>query len=352
MKASSRIKLDNDFSRGCRSCQQGRWLCIFLTYLCGADCSFCPAPFKHEDRIVSAFGDNPEKILQHLAGGYFNSISFSGGEVFLVFDRLVDWLTFFKGKRPDMYYWAYTSGLPADDDKMAELARIGLNEIRFNTAATGYDSPFILDKISAATRIFEKVAVEIPSIPADYQKVIDVLPALDHIGVDYLNLHEYILVDDDPQTSSTESGTFILNKNINLRYDIASRKNTKKIMDFCRKHRLRMKVNNCSLQKKENQMLHRRLVFGKIFRREYEHLTADGLLETCLIYPSRITFSQIKRSVQTQPGLAEAEKYFVNPAELSRAKARQPNGTSAKLTFLPPMGIDDKRAILYVKILD
>lgn len=351
MKSLNQIKFFDNFSKGCQSCQRGKWLCVFLTYLCNANCAFCPSPFKNEDKIVSAFGDNPVKILESIEGKPFDAISFSGGDCLLVFDRLMAWLSYFKKNRPDVYYWAYTSGLAADESKMVKLAEAGLDEIRFNIAATNYNSPLILEKIAVSTRVFDKVAVEIPSIPADYHKVEEVLPFLDSINVNYLNLHEYLLEPGDPRTRTTKTEPFLLNKRTELKYDVFSLRNTERIKKFCDSKKLRIQVNNCSLQKKENQMLHRRLTMGKIFKKEYEHLTADGLLETYLIYPKNLEESQIKNFLDFGDDFEQLEKYFIHPGLYGKKTFENSKGTIAKFLLLPPLSVDSKREILDVKII-
>ena len=142
-----------------------------MTYLCNAKCKFCTAPFKQEDKIISAFGNDPEVILRYLKSNQFNGISFSGGDCFLVYNRLLEWLTYYKKNLPDFYFWAYTNGLSVDEDKMKQLANSGLNELRFNIAATNYNSTEIIEIIKIATQIFNHVAIEIPSIPSDFNNV-------------------------------------------------------------------------------------------------------------------------------------------------------------------------------------
>ena len=351
VRDANQLEFRDNFSKGCQSCQQGKWLCIFLTYLCPANCSFCPSPFKNEDKIVSAFGDSPAEILEGIESGSFDAISFSGGDCLLVFDRLVDWLSYFRKNRPDIYYWAYTSGLPADENKMAKLARVGLNEIRFNVAAVNYNSNSILEKIAAATAIFEKVAVEIPSIPADYHKVVEILPFLDSCNVNYLNLHQYILVPGDPQSRTALADTFILNKETELKYDVLSLENTEKIKRFCRKNKLSIQINNCSLQKKENQMLHRRLVMGEIFRKDYEHLTPDGLLETFLVHPAKLAHSEIKDLLKPKQGFRQLERYLVHPDEYGKKGFRNSSGSVVKFFLLPPLSVDSQRVLLGAKVI-
>ena len=88
------INTDN-YSTGCRLCQQGKWLCIFLTHLCDAGCRFCPSLHK-DDRIFSALGNHYNEILEHIKCQDYSGISFSGGDPIMVFGRLLQWLKKFK----------------------------------------------------------------------------------------------------------------------------------------------------------------------------------------------------------------------------------------------------------------
>ena len=163
----------DNFSQGCKACQNGKWLCIYLTYMCNASCAFCPAPFRNRDFIQSAFGSDLRMVLKYLERFAFEGISFSGGECFLVYDRMIAWLEFLKKQKPELYYWAYTNGINVKREQLEGLRNSGLNELRFNMAATGYNDPNILETITYAKEIFEFVAVEIPSIPEDFEKLKD-----------------------------------------------------------------------------------------------------------------------------------------------------------------------------------
>lgn len=339
----------DNYSRGCQTCQRGTWLCIFLTYLCNTDCAFCPAPYK-DDRIVSPFGDNPDIILDYMSKyKQFEGLSFSGGECFLVFERLYDWLSFFNKKFPDIYYWVYTNGVAVNDMKLECLKRAGLDEIRFNIAATGYNSPHVLENISQAARIIENVAIEIPSIPLDYEKITGVLELLDQYNVKFLNLHEYIITPNNIHHYSDESGTFLLNKEVNLHYHTGSIANSKRIKNYCQRKKLKIKVNICTLNKKEAQMYYRRLVMGNIFKKEYDILTPDGFLETYFVFPGKLELENVRMFFQNN--LEFTEKHCIHPEILSQKKIEPDNTFVAKLTCFPPLGIDEKRRIYKVEVI-
>lgn len=280
-----------------------------MTYMCNASCYFCPAPFRDRDFVQSAFGSDPSVILKYINRIPFEGISFSGGECFLVYDRMRSWLEYFKKQRPDIYFWAYTNGINVTKKQMEGLKDSGLNELRFNIAATGYNDPYIMETISCAQEIFEHIAVEIPSIPEDFEMLKDILPVLEGSGVDYLNLHEYILVPGDPNSANAPQGRFIMNYEMNLEFHRQSLSNTEKIKKICGKNAYNIKVNNCSLSKKEHQMLGRRLIMGELLRKDHEKVTDEGFLETiCLPGRSGVTpedimgkYHQIDKSLFIHP---------------------------------------------------
>ena len=340
-------RFSDTYSEGCRSCQAGRWVCIFLTYRCNAECPSCPSPVKQKDTIVSVFGNDPSVILRYVKSKPFTGISFSGGECFLVFERLLEWLTYFKKRLPGLYYWTYTNGLSADEKKLQKLADAGLNEIRFNIAATHYRSPLILERIKASVLLFQKVAIEVPSIPADFEELVDVLPFVDRMGVDYLNVHEYILMPQDPDYDS--GGECLLSSHMQVRYDRNSSQNTERIRQFCKEKNLQIRLNNCSLQKKQNQMLRRRLMMGSILKHESEEVNAEGFLETYLLHPKKIDLQEIFELCQSPTSYRNLRKYLFHPDDVN-LRMKKKAGTCAKLWFTAPLSIDDKRTLLRAEL--
>lgn len=316
--------------------------------MCRADCRFCLAPDRDIDRLSTPFGDDPSAVLRHLSSHPFDGISFSGGEPFLVFDRLMEWLQFFRRRRPDIYYWTYTSGIDVSEVQLTRLAAAGCDEIRFNIAATNYSCRRVLDAITVAAKVFPTVTVEIPSIPEDQERVLSVLPALDRAGVRFLNLHEYILRPTDDPLPDESRGTFRLNFTSTLDYDRRSRENTERIRRFCRESSLRMRVHHCSLRRKERQMRQRRLVMGRILRAEHERLTSDGLLETVVVYPGSVSEKLLTSIMQQREGLRQLTPYFVHP-DSSVATSVHP-ATVASAFFLPPLSLREERTLVRLRL--
>lgn len=318
-------------------CQEGRWLCIFLTYKCNATCHFCSAPFK-DDRIYSDFGSTKEGILGYLTGNNFRGISFSGGDPFLVFERLMEWLAYFKNRLPDYYYWVYTNGLAADNRKIKKLAEAGMDEIRFNIAASGYVSENVWKSIAEARKNFRFVSVEVPSIAKDARLLKNAMENLEIYGVDYLNLHDYILSESDTESQCEKSLKFTLNKSINLKYALSSRLNTMDIQDHAKEKGYHYHINHCSMEKKEIQMNRRRLKMAGIFDDpDYDILLDDGIVVNYFLVPDKIIKSDLNGSLKDQQ-FVKALRY--NPIRTKDVgEAMIPGHRIIKVFFIPRMNI-------------
>jgi uncharacterized protein len=337
-------------SRGCRLCQSGRWLCVFLTYRCDASCSFCPMPADRPEGPVSAFGPDPDSILAGVRDLGIGGIAFSGGEVFLDFDRMLDWLRYFRKRRPGSFFWAYTNGIRADEGGLTSLAAAGLNEIRFNLAATGYADSNVLEKVRLSVRLFSAVTVEVPSIPEDRLRLMEILPRLDAWGVGRLNLHERFWRTGEETRPAARAVRALLNFTEPVTIDAWSRPNTERIRRFCADRRLRIGVHSCDRDVKENQFLKRRLRMGLWSRRRHERLTADGLLETVVLTdPSLRPRTLRDRLMAGGSGLGEYLR-SVHPSTAAR-RAADSGRAAWRVLFLPPMEAAGRRETVQIQSL-
>lgn len=175
-------------SPGCNICGQGKWSCLFITGKCNASCFYCPAK-QDEDGIPESQGlffETPEAYAEYVKYFGFKGVALSGGEPLMYSDRALKYLSAVLKSNPDIYTWMYTNGILGDKNIYAKLADSGLNEIRFDLGATGYN----LNTLKKALKVISTVTVEIPAVPEDKQKVIELLPILQDMGVKYLNLHQ------------------------------------------------------------------------------------------------------------------------------------------------------------------
>jgi uncharacterized protein len=311
-------------SPGCQACKAGSWDCLFLTPRCNLTCAFCLSPSLHMQSVpLSEFGRDADEVVASFRLARPDGISISGGEVFLEFERLRALVARLRGAFPGAYLWAYTNGLLAGADQLAELGRLGLDEIRFNLAASGYASPVVLQRVEAAARSLPTVTVEIPAIPADAERLLAALPEWSEAGVRFLNLHELMY---EPGSRSAD----LPGPRVEVRTPDGhvtaihphSRALTLRVMQAVQAQGLPLAVNDCSLHNKLRQVRGRRALVGRLLERlpgATETLGADGSLHTLCGF-----------SVM-------GEVRFFHPHSLAAARAAHPTWRFAHLRRLPPL---------------
>lgn len=126
------------------------------------------------------------------------TISFTGGgEPLMHLDAIETLMTFYRGiesllsKRP--WYYLYTNGLLADLDTLLRLKDLGFNEIRFHLGASNF-SETVYAHLALAVQHIQVVTVETPAWPLHRQKLFDMLPRIDDLGVKHLNLGEVLVM--------------------------------------------------------------------------------------------------------------------------------------------------------------
>ena len=275
-------------SPGCQACKAGAWDCIFLTMRCNLDCAFCYSPHHIPgDYCGSALGSTPRQVAENHHKAGICGTSFSGGEPLLEMEKLQQWFAALKAERPDEYYWLYTNGLVADETVFRRLGELGLDEIRFNAAAAGYDHPTVMDNIASAVRFIPNVTVEIPAIPEHAAQLRACLALWDSLGVRYLNMHELIY---EPGSNSLDfpgtRQTVIMDDGHQAAFNPQSRSLTLAVMEDVREKGLGLSVNDCSLQNKLRQLRQRRRAIALLAQANHDKLVGETY-ETCCTLDER-----------------------------------------------------------------
>jgi len=317
-------------SPGCQACKAGTWDCIFLTMRCNLKCAFCCSPLGlQSDTPDSAFGSDVETIVNNYARSKINAISFTGGEPFLVPGRLLEWVQAFRSHAPESYLWLYTNGRLADRPTLEALAASGVDEIRFNAAASGYHHPRVLANMRYAASVFPRVTVEIPAIPEDGSELLATLAVWANAGVRHLNLHELMF---EPGTRSADlpGRRKIVRLPDGHQTEIHPDSSTLvlQVMEAVARDRLPLAVNYCSLLNKVGQVRRRRESLLPLTRTEYEQITAgpgpgDHRLTSIVLYDGPTRYR------------------FCHPDQLNENLANLPGYAWARITRLPPLALDD-----------
>ncbi|MBW2181334.1 MAG: radical SAM protein, partial [Deltaproteobacteria bacterium] len=184
-----------DLSPGCLTCINGTWSCIYINGLCTKNCFYCPqdrkikkerSPLTDEHIKFNSVDD----YINYLKRYPFEGIGFSGGEPLLVFTKLMDYIKEIRRNFGSTHYvWIYTNGDLINEERLNLLDKAGLNEIRFDASANGYD----LKSIKQAVKHIKTVSIEIPAIPEDLEFIKSHLKEFEEIGVKHLNIHQLMM---------------------------------------------------------------------------------------------------------------------------------------------------------------
>jgi pyruvate formate-lyase activating enzyme-like uncharacterized protein len=323
-EADGEIMVLGDLSPGCSACKQGAWDCIFVTFRCNLDCAFCYSPWSgraalREDRPGSAFGRTPEEMIVNYRGLQLKGLAFSGGEPFLAGERLFEWLGRLKAADTTRYCWVYTNGLLASAGAVSRLAALGLDEIRFNMAATGYHDPKVLANAREAARRLPLVTVEIPAIPDHGDRLLSALSAWADAGIRCLNVHELLC---EPGTNAeTLPGPRLAVSTPDGHRTVIDPRSRELALAVLRKvadDGLALSVNFCSLRSKLRQVRERRRRGAEVFRAEHEELSGDELVTCCLFDES-------------------GRLFFIAPSALAKARRLHPSMRVARLKRMLPL---------------
>ncbi len=324
IEADGEILHFGDLSPGCRACKSGTWDCIFLGMACNLDCDFCYSPGSiPAEHVGSAFGHSIRQIVDNHTRTTITGVSFTGGEPFLDNARLLEWVSGFRRAEPDRYFWIYTNGLLADPQILRQLGGLGVDEIRFNAAATGYTNKTVLRNIGEAARHVRNVTVEIPSVPRDAGTLLPALRDWTHAGVRFLNLHE-LIYEPGTRSASMDGPRQVIRFQDGHRseYHPESRLLTHRVMREVAARGLPLMVNDCSMQSKMRQVRGRRRVLAPLSKTPAERLVGDDTLETyCLVR-------------------SEQDHWFCHPDAIADMRARHPECRAFRLRREAPLFLD------------
>ena len=229
-------------SPGCALCGKGDWSCLFINGICNARCFYCPSAQKEKGQPMSSSLEfkTPRDYADYVRTFNIRGVSFSGGEPFMTFDRV---LLFLKTLRSQvahpLYIWMYTNGLLVTEDKLKALRDNGLDEIRFDISANHYH----LDALKKAVGVIPCVTVEIPAIPEDLKQTRQVIKQLHETGVNFLNLHQLRCTPFNRNRLIQRGYTFLHGPRITV---LETELTALELMRYALEHHIALPINYCS----------------------------------------------------------------------------------------------------------
>jgi uncharacterized protein len=269
-------------SPGCMNCGQGTWSCIFIDCLCTAKCFYCPQDRKNKkERPPNESGlifENAEDYVDYLEKFKFKGASFSGGEPFLQYKKVLTYTGKIRERFGEEFYiWLYTNGDLVNEEKLRALKEAGLNEIRFDISARNYD----LKALKKALGIIDTVTVEIPAIPGDYEKLKKCLPRLKALGVAHLNLHQLFANQHCYKPFNDRGYTFLHQPNIPI---LESEMTALRIIKYAVDKNIGLPINYCcSIYKHRFQQKAYRKRFQSFIKERYEVSTESEFIRRLAI---------------------------------------------------------------------
>ncbi|HAH07321.1 MAG TPA: hypothetical protein DCM05_12505 [Elusimicrobia bacterium] len=173
---------------GCRGCLQGKGTNLYATGLCTRECFFCFNEHPRKDEmVVHGFPvKTPEAAAEVVERFQLSSVGISGGEPLLKPERVLGILRALRKLPRRLRIDLYTNGDKATVELLRRLKEAGLDSVRLNLAAGGFD----LRPVKRALQVFEETTVEVPVFPEALDDLKGMALDLDRIGAPFLILHE------------------------------------------------------------------------------------------------------------------------------------------------------------------
>lgn len=170
---------------------------------------------------------------------------------------------------------------------MSRLADVGLDEIRFDIGATGYN----ISKLEHAIGIIPTVTVEIPAVPEECEQMKELLPTLRDCGVQYLNLHQLRLTPHNFEKLVARGYRFLHGKKVTV---LDSELTALEILLHSKLYNIQLPINYCSFPYKDRfQAQAARRRNGAFILKGHESLTENGFIRTLMLTGDQKVLSEL-----------------------------------------------------------
>ncbi|MGB3908058.1 MAG: radical SAM protein [Methanomethylovorans sp.] len=257
-------------SKGCKLCQEGAKMVLFITGICGKNCFYCPISDERKksitfanERMVSSDMDIVEEAKQMGALG----TGITGGEPLLEPEKVFRYIKVLKSEFGKEHHIHLYTALSLDENILGQLAAVGLDEIRFHPPADIWNSNMgcYASSIRKAISIGMEAGLEIPAIEGAQE----VARMANEVGC-FLNLNELEFSDTNSQAMKLRG--YRLRDEISNAVD-GSYKTGIRILQTTEKGHL------CTSRYKDAVQLRRRLLrIAERTAREFDEITEDGTL--------------------------------------------------------------------------
>lgn len=282
MKTCEKIT-SGDLTQGCKECIDGRKSVLFITGKCHYQCFYCPISddkrgndlVKINELVVSQ-PDLPiglAKVINEIRLCKSLGVGITGGDPLLVIDRTCEYITALKktfGKQ--FHIHLYTSLQCVTQDKLLQLEKCGLDELRFHVPL---EDITMWEKIEFAKDLNMLIGVEIPAIPGMLEKTKELVYYCKNSGIiKFMNINELEFSDISEETL-TEKGYYVKNE---LSYGIKDSEDVGKALVEYGKE-IKFPIHYCSASFKDEIQLGNRLILrSQSVAKVYDEVDDQGML--------------------------------------------------------------------------
>lgn len=179
-----------DLPKGCELCMEGAKSVIFVSGVCPERCWYCPLSRARKGKDVTYVNEvlarDIKDVVTETAANLSKGAGITGGDPVARLGRTVEVIRALKDAfGHNFHIHLYTSGYLLTEEKMSELVKAGLDEIRIHI--TGEHS---YRALAIAARSGIDVGVENPAIPGTEEKLLDVIRRAADVGANFVNLNE------------------------------------------------------------------------------------------------------------------------------------------------------------------
>ena len=253
--------LGGELTYACRECcLKARWTQLRTTEECQLDCDFCYHHGKYRKKIPEElykihdefFTEDDIKLLFEVKGERLNGVAWLHYEPLMELGKILPLMSFIT-KKTDCYQWLYTNGILANEETLKSLADAGLDEIRFNLAATDC-SDKVLRNMANARKYFTHLCIESPMFTKFYNSFMRKKSQILETGVDHIHFAELQLFPWSLDIFSSEGPIYRYHRGYVS--PISSRQLVYDVFDKAAKERWPVVLHDCSNEVKFYRGVH------------------------------------------------------------------------------------------------
>lgn len=247
----NRVRFGGDLTPGCKICLKNGFTPIRSTWKCNLNCNFCynynqkkeilsPLHYSINNRLLTE--DDIIRILEKRKD--IKGIAWVAGEPFTDFNKIPN-----LSKRLNnlgIYQHINTNGTLLTEKMMRILQDCGLNEIRFNLAATNC-SDKVIETMKVARKYFNYLCIEIPMFQEIFNSFILKKQKILDTGVDHINLDELHLRNENFVNFQNEE---LYIYNFGYISPISSRQLVYDFLEIASNEKWNVVINDCSNEQK------------------------------------------------------------------------------------------------------